>query len=157
MSWHSSLLEEQNYEYEQCVFADLEKQYERHNAEILRQVIIDSWKEERAMKAAQIRPEPEKNEPNIITVAFRIKKTTESESESEKTKPKPIIRIIRRFRNQDTVQDLMNFVDCLNDVEPLEQVRVCTPMPFRILEASMESLQVLFPDIKELSLVVEVE
>lgn len=138
-------MEEQNYEYEQCVLADLEKQFERHNQELLKQVIIDTWKEERTCKALRMSKEPAKTEPNTMTIAFRVKKSGTP------------TRIIRRFKNHDTLQDLMDFVDCLDAVEPLNSVRVCTTMPLQTLESSMEPLNAVFPGLKELSLIVEIE
>lgn len=152
----ASMREQQDWEYEQCVLADMEKQFQKHNAEELRRVLQDSlneerrvqqdrWNEERRMKAARMSQEPGAQTPNQMTIVFRMKMPSGNTH-----------RMARRFCHDNTVQDILDFADCLDSVPTMGTTRVCTNIPVIWLEPCNTTLHTFFKGAKEASLILEI-
>ena len=141
----SELKMDQDYEYEQCVLADLEKQYARHSFAELRQAMVDSWNEERRMKTARLGPEPAYDRTTVLSASFRVKMPSGN-----------VHRLIRRFKLTDTVQAMQDYVDCLDCVPELGSAQIYKSFPVAVVEPSDQPLLEYFGGFNAVSLVVEV-
>ena len=108
-SEEQTLIDKQNWDYEQCVDEDIQRFLQKEEDRCLQEVKEASWHQQREEIRNRVKEEPVKPD---ITIAFLCKIGDEKK------------RVVRRFKKTDTLENLFDFIETRDFVTSEHEIRV---------------------------------
>lgn len=127
----SSLLQEQNLEYEKAMIQDIENRFTEMERAELKQLKEDSWNQEQLLKASRLLPQ--ETGAYSIRISFRYH-----------LKNGLMKRIEHGFPLSATLANVFDFIECKTFLPVGSTVHVFIPFPRTELKPSLQTLQERF-------------
>jgi len=128
---NSSLLEEQNREYEKAMIQDIENRFTEMEKEEMKKLKEESWNQEQLLKASRLLPE--ETGAYSIRISFRYH-----------LKNGQFKRIEHGFPLSATLANVFDFIECKTFLPVGSTIHVFIPFPRTELKPSSETLQERF-------------